>query len=356
MNNPSDPADASSPAPQSHTPANDFPWPLGSLLRPGRKVTLLDEIEFAKEYSFEICGSVRRADLHRGYLDDRDLDIGRLMSVFDHGKDIGRDLYNEAEYRSEKSPTRDDLLRWYFNARCAGKDVRAIFRHPGDVAESDDFPYDSGWHWLYGRSRKGKFRVTNEIVLKANSMALDACRLMSRLTRGINTKPERDVILVAKLGIRNPTGALTEPFMYVEAHYDYLALDPGNQVFIGAYEITPFFSASEVRRHAGINHWGARAYLGKLLASAFFGLPAEWRYVVTCSNPCEFGYVNAYATSTDDLKFSYSEGAQEGPYLCRAYDVSSSSLEEGRIALNRALYRLYYQGDPDAIYLSREAI
>jgi len=45
---------------------------------------------------------------------------------------------------------------------------------------------------------------------------------------------------------------------------------------------------------------------GETSGLCVFGLPAEWRYVVTCSNPCEFGYVNAYATSTDDLKFSYS--------------------------------------------------
>jgi hypothetical protein len=323
---------------------------------PKKTATLLDELAFARGGSFEIVGSVMRAEECYCRREDRGLDIGRLMSILEHGLMIGSDLYNEAEHLAETSPSAEELVRCFFHAVCAGEDVRQIFRYPGDNSENDVFPYDSGWDWLYGNQRKEKILVTQEIAMKATSMALDASRLMSKLSPAAEANREYDLTLVARLAMRTPTGTLVPGHIEVEASYDYVKLNPGRDVFVGAYEVAPFFSVSEVRRHAGLNHWGARAYLGKLLASAYFGLPIEWRYVVASSKPCYFNYVNAKATSTDHLTCSFSQGCQEGPYPCRAYDIGSASLDEGRIALHRALYRLCYQNASDAVYLRHETI
>lgn len=323
---------------------------------PAVPATVLDELAFARDGSFEIEGAVMRAEERSGCLSNRAWDIGRLMSIFDHGLDIGRDLFNESEYLSEKSPTEDELVRWYFHALCANEDTRAIFRHPGDDPEADDFPYDSGWHWLNGKRRKGKIPVTDEIVWKARRMARDANKLMSDLCRAPKGRCESALTLVATFAIRYSTENLAPSYVDVEASYDYVALNPGRDVFVGAYEVAPVFSVADVRRHAGINHWGARAYLGKLLASAYFGLPVEWRHVVACSKPYEFGYVWANVIYPDEPATSFSEGYQEGPFPCRAYDVGTPSLDEGRIALHRALYRLCFQSTSDALYLRHETI
>jgi hypothetical protein len=325
---------------------------------PEAPATLLDELAFAKGSTFEIVGSVIRAEKATG----RGWEIGSLMSVLEYGERLGRDLAAEAKHLAETAPSEEEIVRRYFRTVCAGKDPRKIFRHPGDDPQEDDLldgfivPSDFEWDELDGNERKGRIPVTEEVAKKAYIMAVDASRLMSRLNPHATAMPEYGLTLVARLAFRTPTGALRY-LIDVQASYDYVAHNPGLGVFVGAYEIAPSFSVSEVRRHAGANHWGARAYLGKLLVSAYFGLPVEWKYVVTSSKKhCDITYHYANATSVDDLRPNYDFGSQEGPYPCRAYEIGGPSLEEGRYELHRSIYRLYRQQDHDAWYLRHETI
>lgn len=324
---------------------------------PAEPATVLDELAFAKGGSFEIIGSVMRSEECYSDCVECAWDIVGLMNVLDYGLLIGKDLSNEAKHLAETCPSEDELVRGYFRAVCVGEDVRRTFRLPGDDSQEDtSFPYDSGWDWLYGNKRKERINVTEEVATKASSMAQDAFKLMSKLSPSADAESGYVLTLVARLAIRTPEGALMPTNIYVKATYDYVAQGPGGGVFVGAYEVAPCFSVAEVRRHAGVNHWGARAYLGKLLASAYFGSPIEWRYVVASAKPYSFTYVNAAADSVDDLRHHFDFGSQEGPYPCRAYDVGGPSLDEGRFALHRALYRLSHQKTHDAWYLRHETI
>ena len=96
---------------------------------PAGPPTLLDELAFAKGSTFEIVGSVIRADKATG----RGWEIGSLMSVLEYGERLGRDLSAEAKHLAETAPSEEEILRRYFRVVCAGKNPRKTFRRPGGL-------------------------------------------------------------------------------------------------------------------------------------------------------------------------------------------------------------------------------
>lgn len=302
---------------------------------------MLDELVFADMGTLEVRETVTAEEACNSNAHGND--FRRIMAILDYGGMLGSDM-RDAQVRSAATESTDDaLLRTYFHACCVkGESLkRFYFPYLGEVGDDETFPYDSGWDWLCGNKRTQRIPVPMEIDRKASAMAMDACELMGWLDRSEPGRCADDVSLVAQIIMKSPNRRGATP-VFIEANFDYVKVCPGRKVFIGAYETLPSYSAAEVRRHAAECHWGARAYLGKLIASAHYGLPVEWNYVVASSKAVDF-----------PLNF---KPANQSDYPCRAYGVSEPTLEAGRRSILRGLFRMCYQNLYDAYYLRHETI
>jgi hypothetical protein len=290
--------------------------------------TLRDELAFVDGGSVEVDRIVMRDEddgireefgCHE-YLNDDGVEMEFIAQVLEHGLIAAGKMHQKAEILALQQPSRESMFRRYFLGVCAGMDRLKTFliipsAEPG-------FPESPDFRASLSSANGNRQPICEKVAVQASEMAERAYLHMNSLnSEHVSGRVYRDVGFVASLLLKSPTGRVFN--CRVKARFDYVEVFEGEKVFLGAYEMAPCCAESSVRRLSREKHWALRAYLGRIMAAAYFGLPAEWTYVVS-------------STEHD---------------ICRAYDVGTTSLEEARVSLLRGIFRLCSQSTPDEVYL-----
>ncbi len=293
-----------------------------------RPFSLRDELAFVDGGSVEVerivmldeDDSIREEFGCHEYLNDDGIEMEFIVQVLEHGLIAAGRMHEDAESLALQEPSKESIFRRYFLGVCAGMDRLKTFliipsAEPG-------FPESPDFRTSLSSANGNRLPICEKVAVQASEMAERAVRLMNSLSSEHGSgRVYRDVGFVASLLLKSPAGRVFN--CRVKARFDYVEVFEGEKVFLGAYEMAPCCAESSVRRLSCEKHWALRAYLGRIMAAAYFGLPAEWTYVVS-------------STEHD---------------ICRAYDVGTTSLEEARVTLLRGVFRLCSQSTPDEVYL-----